>query len=428
LNYKCLKNFFIFLLLFLLLLPSIVLASDDTTTNFSIESPAGILIESKTGKVLFEKNSNEKMYPASLTKVLTAIIILENCDLNEIATVSYDAVMSVSSGYVTANLQVGEELTVEQLLNVMLIGSSNDSANVLAEHVSGSIEDFAILMNNKAKEIGCTNSNFLNPSGAHEENHYSTAGDLALITKYAMENDTFREIVKKTSYKLPATNKYPNEDRLFTTTNELIIVNNNNRADNYYYQYAIGVKTGFTTPAMNCLIAASSKDNLELITVILGAVQNNDGLSNKYLETIKMFKYGYSNYAIKKVVNSGDILQSINVAHATKNTKKLDIVAESDVSALVKIENINDQLLSTVTLNDEIKAPIKKGDIVGKVSYSVEGITYETNLLANSDVKKSKSILHIFEIFVVLLILYLLSVYRKKMKKNRRIKVSYFKS
>lgn len=324
-------------------------------------------------------------------------------------------------------MQVGEELTVEQLLNVLLIGSSNDSANVLAEHISGNIEEFAKLMNKKALELGCTNSNFLNPSGAHEENHYSTANDLALIARYAMQNEIFKNIVCKTSYKLPATNKYPNDDRLFTTTNELLVVNNNDRKDNYYYKYAIGVKTGFTTPAKNCLIAAANKDNLELLTVVLGAGQDSDGLSQRYLETKSLFNFGYDNYSLKKVVNSGDIVQTVNVSHATRDTKKLDIVLANDISVLIKNENINSAVLPSITLNDNLKAPIEKGAIVGNISYTVEGITYKENLLANSNVKKSKALLHILEIFGILFFLYLLLQYRKKIKKNRRIKTYYKK-
>ena len=291
---KILKKFCVclfILLSFNFVLISNVNASEEDIPN--IESPAAMLMDLNTGKILYEKNINDKMYPASLTKVLTAILTLENCELNEVATVSYDAVMSISSGYVTANLQIGEEVTVEQLLSVLLVGSANDAAVVLAEHISGSVEDFADLMNEKAKEIGCTSSNFLNPYGAHDENHYSTAYDLAIISKYAMQNETFRTLVSTTSYKLPITNKYEKEDRLFTTTNALLMVNNNTRADNYYYKYATGIKTGFTTPAKNCLIASANKGNLELLTVVLGAGQNDQGLSNRYLDTINLFEYGY---------------------------------------------------------------------------------------------------------------------------------------
>ena len=242
-----------------------------------------------------------------------------------------------------------------------------------------------------------------------------------------MQNGTFKNIVCKTSYKLPATNKYPNDDRLFTTTNELLVINNNNRKDNYYYKYAIGIKTGFTTPAKNCLISAANKDGLELLTVILGASQDSDGLSQRYLETKKLFNFGYDTYSLKKVVNSGDIVQTINISHATRDTKKLDIVLEKDISVLIKNKNINSNVLPVINLNENLKAPIKKDVVVGNISYTVEGITYQANLLANSNVKKSKALLHILEIFIILFLLYLLLQYRKKMRKNRRIKTYYQK-
>lgn len=415
---KTLKCLIVILFLFVLIFPGVVFADEEELT---IESPAAILIDADSGKVLFEKNADEKMYPASLTKMLTAIVVLEKCpDLNELATVSNNAVMSISYGYVTANLQVGEELTIEQLLNVLLIGSSNDAANVLAEHISGSVEDFAVLMNEKAKEIGCTNSNFLNANGEHDENHYSTARDLALIARYAMQNETFCEIVSKTSYKLPSTNKYPNDDRFFTTTNQLLIVNNNDRQDNYYYKYATGIKTGFTTPAANCLAASAEKDGLELITIILGATSNNQGFSNRYLETIEMFKYGFSNYAFKKLINNGDIVQTINVKHATRKTKKLDVIAQDDLYALVKSEDITSSIIPEISINDNIKAPIKEGDVVGKISYKSQGITYETNLLAKTEVKKTNDVLHVFEIFLILFVIYLLLKYRQKVIRNKK--------
>ena len=201
-----------------------------------------------------------------------------------------------------------------------MVGSSNDAAIVLAEHVSGSQEEFSNLMNQKAKELGCTNSNFINPNGVHNENHYSTAHDLALIARYAMQNEEFRKLVSTTSYKLPATAKYDREDRLFTTTNSLLIVNNNDRADNYYYKYATGIKTGFTTPAGNCLIASSNRDGFELLTVLLGGGQTSQGLSQRYLDTISMFNYGYSNYFMREVAKEGSIVQTTVINNATKDT------------------------------------------------------------------------------------------------------------
>lgn len=390
-----------------------------------IASPAALLMDYSSGKILYEKNINEKRYPASLTKIMTAIIVLENCELSDVATVSYDAVMSLSSGYVTANLQIGEELTIEQLLYVLMVGSSNDAAIVLAEHVSGSVESFADLMNEKAKELGCTSTNFVNPNGAHDENHYSTAYDLALMARYAMKNETFRTLVSTTSYTLPTTNKYDREDRIFRTTNSLLHLDTSDRADNYYYQYATGIKTGFTTPAGNCLIASANKNNLELITVVLGAGQTKDGLSQRYLDTLSLFDYGYNTYTLKQIINTGGIIQTLNIKNATRKTKKVEAVVANDVYALMKQSDKDSAVLPEINLNDNLKAPIKKGDVIGSVTYTVEGIQYTENLLANSDVKKSRILLNLAILIVIVLILWMYAKNKKIKNKKQRLKNKY---
>ena len=390
-----------------------------------IASPSALLMDYSSGKILYEKNINEKRYPASLTKIMTAIIVLENCELSDIATVSYDAVMSLSSGYVTANLQIGEELTVEQLLYVLMVGSSNDAAIVLAEHVSGSVEKFADLMNEKAKELGCTSTNFVNPNGAHDENHYSTAYDLALMARYAMQNETFRTLVSTTSYTLPITNKYDREDRIFRTTNSLLHLDTSDRADNYYYQYATGIKNGFTTPAGNCLIASANKNNLELITVVLGAGQTKDGLSQRYLDTLSLFDYGYSTYTLKQIINKGGIIQTLNIKNATRKTKKVEAVVANDVYALMKQADKNSAVLPEINLNDNLKAPLKKGDVIGSVTYTVEGIQYTEDLLANNDVKKSRFLLKLAILIIIVLILWMYAKNKKIKNKKQRLKNKY---
>lgn len=420
---KFIKKFCVYL--FILLSLNIILipkVNADEENSPNIASPSALLMDLNSGKILYEKNIDQKMYPASLTKVMTAIIALEHCDLNDIATVSYDAVMTLSSGYVTANLQVGEELTVEQLLYVLMVGSSNDAAIVLAEHISGSVDEFSKLMNEKAKELGCTSTNFVNPNGAHDENHYSTARDLSIISKYAMQNETFRTLVKTTSYKLPITNKYENEDRLFTTTNSLLIVNNNDRADNYYYKYATGIKTGFTTPAKNCLIASANKGDLELLTVVLGAGQNDQGLSERYVDTINLFEYGYDTYSLKEVIKAGGIVQTANIRNATRDTKKLDAVVKNDVSVLIKNENKDNALLPEVHIDENLKAPIKKGDVIGTVKYTVEGIDYTEDLVASKDVKKSRFLINTIIVLIIFVFIHLYIKSNNKKKRNMRLK------
>ena len=224
------------ILLFCLMIISIQTISFASEPN--LNSEAAILVEVSTGRIIYEKNSTKQMYPASTTKVLTAIIVIENCKLDEIVTVRESALSNIPSGYVTCNLQIGEQLTVKDLLYALMIPSANDAAYVLAEYVAGSVEDFSVMMNDKARELGCKSTHFVNPNGIHEESHYSTAYDLYLITNYAMKNEFFRSLVATTEYTLPSTEKYPSEDRFLKTTNELL----NKSSIKYYYKNAIGIK------------------------------------------------------------------------------------------------------------------------------------------------------------------------------------------
>lgn len=389
--------------------------------NLEIYAPSAILMDSSSGKILYEKNIHEKMYPASLTKILTAIMVLENCNLEEICTVSYDAVMSIEYGYVSANLQIGEQLTVEQLLNLIMVASSNDASVVLAEHVSGSSENFVELMNQKAMEIGCLNTHFTNPSGIHDENHYSTAYDLALIGKYAMKNETFRNLSKKTFYQLPATNKHENNDRLFTTTNELLISNNNNRSDNYYYKYATGMKTGFTTPAGNCLMASCTKDGFSFISVVLHDGLTRDGLNARYIDTKNLFEFGYSNFSLKQIAKNGDTIQTVSINNATPETQKLDLVIDDDIYVTVPSEMLNSSITPKIEITADLKAPISRNSIVGKISYEADGITYSANLLASHDVEASRVFLKFVLLFIFIVVLLGFLRLRKNFLKKKRL-------
>ena len=248
----------------------------DENQEMNIYSEAAVLMEAKTGKVLYDKNMHERKYPASTTKILTAIIAIEKCDLSETQVASEEAIAALKDGYTKADIKVGESFTIEELLNVLILQSANEAANIIAEHISGSTLEFAKLMNEKAKEIGCMESNFVNPNGMHDENHYSSAYDLALIGRYAMQNETFRKLVVTKECSLPHTEFWGDEDveehgeRNFKNTNQLLIEDSK-----YYYPYANGIKAGFTTPAKNCLVSSSNKDGFELIAVVLHAESYN---------------------------------------------------------------------------------------------------------------------------------------------------------
>ena len=376
------------------------------TEQPEISADTAILIDSSSEKVLYSKNQNQKMYPASTTKILTAILTIENCNLNDVVTVPYEAISSITSGYSVAALQTGEQLTVEQLLQVMLVHSANDAANVLAYHVSGSIENFADLMNTKVSELGLTNTHFTNPSGMHAENHYTTAHDLAIIMKYCMKNDTFRSLSSLKYCTIPATNKY--DVRVFNTTNELLIYDNRDVSSNYYYKYAIAGKTGYTTQAKNCLVSVAKKENLELICVVLSAGIYPNNVSAKFVDTKSIFDYGYNNYTIKKLREKDAIATQIEIGNGTKETRNLDLLISDDLSALVTQDEFDTDFEPQIELQDNLFAPIAQGQVVGKVTYTIDGMQYSSNLLASHSVEQSGFITIVVQIILVVIILFLL--------------------
>lgn len=345
-----------------------------------ITATSAAVIDCIDGKILYDKNMNEKLYPASMTKVLTAILVVENCEMQDEVIISEAAINNVQSGYLTANIKAGEILTVEQLLNLLLISSYNDVANALAEHVGGSTDEFVTMMNKKASEIGCTNSNFVNSNGAHNVNHYSTAHDMALIGKYAMQYDELRNIVSKIYYELGATNKHSEADRLYQTTNEMLLSGSNN-----YYKYAKGLKTGFTTPAGYCVMGYSEKNDIPLVSVVMKSTTSD----SRYDDTKSIIEYAYKNNTIKTIAKLGTNLQTISIRNATGDTKKLNVILESNVTAVVKVENEDKSVEPQIKLYENLKAPIEKGQVIGKVSYEIEGKTYIANLIAESEVEKS---------------------------------------
>lgn len=360
-----------------------------------IYSEAAILMEEKTGKILYEKNIHDRKYPASTTKVLTAIIALEKCDLNEKATASYEAVHSLESGYTKADIQVGETFTIEQLLNVLILQSANEAANVIAEHISGSVSEFANLMNEKAKEIGCVDSHFVNPNGMHNENHYSSAYDLALIARYCMKNEKFRKLVTTMECSLPHTEYWTDEqveehgERNFKNTNNLLIP-----TSKYYYQYAIGVKAGFTTPAKNCLISASNKDGFETIAVVLHAETTEDGSSARYLDTINLFEYGYNNYKLEDIYKEYNITDTVstysednqivgatnsdnNIEENDNNSEEVDLKIGDKINANVEISKI---IIGSILIILILIYFISKKSKKGKHEYSNDLYKFNLNM------------------------------------------------
>lgn len=399
------------------------ISTNETEANlpdFTIYSEAAILIDSKTGKIICGKNVHEKMYPASVTKILTAIIAIENCEPTDMLTASRNAVMSIPSGYSNAAIQPNESVVFKDLLDMFLIHSANEIGYIFAEHISRSVENFATLMNEKAKELGCLNTHFTNPSGIHDKDHYTTAYDMALITKYCMKNETFRKVVSTKSCVIEPTEKF-DEKRYYNNTNDLI-----DKSSRYYYEYAIGVKTGFTSQAKNCLIAASLKDDIELITVALGAEATEDGRSGRYVDSINLFNYGYENYKMQKIAEKNTKIDEIVIENANKETKNLPLLLENSINALTPNTFNKTQLKPSITLTENLTAPISENTVVGTITYEIDGVTYTTNLLAGHNVIEKENILKIIiQIILVIFILFILyRIFKTKNKKKKKTKKS----
>ena len=375
-----------------------VYADDDLNIN----AKSALMIETNTGKIIYEDNINEQNYPASVTKILTAILTIENCELDDTATVSQTAISNIPTGYVIAPLYVGEQIKIEDLLYALMLKSANDAAYVLAEHVGGSVDGFSDMMNKKSKEIGCKNSHFVNPNGIHNPEHYTTAYDMYLISKYAMENETFAKIVSTYKYTLPATNKYPNKDRIMENTNSFI-----NPSSSYYNESVKGIKTGTTDQAGNCLITDSAQNGLEFITVVLGAQTSN----SKFSETQKMIDYAFKNYTLTELHKKGDVITNIEVEKATKATKNLSLVISDDLTVMNNIKTEVMNMTPEIMLDENIVAPISQGQEVGTIKYNVEGTQYTAKLLAENDVELKTYYVEISigaGIFIIIVIIFVI--------------------
>ena len=250
---KRILSFILSINLIFILVPGTVLAAPSWPSAVSIEADGGILMEAQTGTVLFAKNEDQPYYPASITKILTALIVLEHCSLDEEVTFSHDDVYNVEAGSSTAGIDEGDVLTVRDCLYALMLASANESANALACHVSGSREAFAELMNQTAESLGCTGSHFANPSGLNDENHYTTAHDMALITRAAIQNPDFLEIDGARNYKLPPTKR--NLEGGYVANHHRMLVKNTS----VYYPGAFAGKTGYTSIAGEPVVAKGDR-------------------------------------------------------------------------------------------------------------------------------------------------------------------------
>lgn len=349
-------------------------------TDPAIQATSALLIEPTTGTALYELNADETRYPASTTKIMTALVTLENADLTQQVTVEEGDFTHVTADSSVAGFKPGEVLTVEQLLYGLMLPSGNDASYILARAVAGDVDTFVQMMNDRAVELGCTGTHFANPCGLHDDNHYTTARDLMRITQAAMANPTFAQIVSTPSYELPATNLQ--EARTLENSNLLL-----DSTSSVYYAPAQGIKTGNTTEAGRCLVAAASQNDITLYSVVLGCADAE--IPASLTETKRLFEWAYAEWSVQEIVTAGTTLQSVDVVDAHQD-KQLQITADGTIAKL--LPNDTDHAAITVSFNlpEEFCAPYTQGDVIGTATYTLNGeLLGKVTLSAGNDVELS---------------------------------------
>ncbi len=347
---------------------------------------AGILVERKTGYVLFEKDSQKRMYPASTTKIMTALLALEAVEQGVLTmetpfTVTESVLEGLDPDGSNIALKVGETMTLKGLLHGLLIASGNDAAVAIATMVAGSEVAFVDRMNQRAAELELADTHFMNPHGLHDENHYTTAADMAKIARVAMGLASFRDIVDIAHIKIPPTNM-TEQERYYINTNGLISAM---RYSDYYYPKSTGIKTGYTSEAGNCLVASAEDKGMELVSVFFGG----KGVENSHKGSILMLDYGFSSHTVIPAVAENQIMGEIRVKQA-RQKDSVTLSSVERVSVVAPKGAKPEDLEIALHLPEALKAPIAKGEQVGTFSIYFENQEVGTGVLcADTEVKRS---------------------------------------
>jgi len=435
-NLNWVISFLLVCLISLSVFPMRTAAEDTSADSIEIDASAALLVDGDHDQILYQKDANEKRYPASITKVMTALLVMEAIERGELTpntmiTASNDTLTGMNSESSTQNIQPGEQMSVENLLYCLLCASANEAANILAEAVSGSIPAFVDAMNAKAQELGMTDTHFVNPHGMHDNDHYTTAWDVYLMAHKAMTYPLFRQIVATADYTVPATNL--SGARHIINTNALLTAK---KYPGYTYTPTIGIKTGSTPEAGYCLVSAAKQNDLTVYAVVLGAanVPQSDGstLRKQFSESRRLLKWGLTGFTRRTILDSNSLLREIPVKFSRQSSC---VIVKPETSLEATVPNSFDSSLVETTVNlpsGSVAAPIKEGQKLGTANVTYNGIDYGTvNLVATTGVSFSplqmvlsrlgtlfcSSIVKI--LLVVALILFLLFLYRRSAG-NRR--------
>jgi len=334
----------------------------------NVNAAAAIVVDMDSGRVLYEKNAYSRRAIASTTKIMTAIVAIENGNLDDIVTVSKRAANTSGS---TIDLKEGEQLTLKDMLYGLMLNSGNDAAIAIAEHIGGSVEDFADMMNEKAKELGAKDTHFVTPHGLDTPGHYSTAYDMALITRYALTNPVFSSIVCTKSSSIKGRQLY--------NTNEMLSI----------YPGANGVKTGYTGQAGRCLVTSSTRDNWRIVSVVLGCSTRTQRAGSSQ----NMLDYAYKTYKTHDLIKENEKIKDIPVIKGIK--KSVPILAVNSISFPLKQEEVN-SIKREIFLPQSIHAPIKAGVEVGEIKYFLNGKVFASTALITGESIRRKGFLDYF--------------------------------
>ncbi len=446
-----------FFLVLILLLTNINIVFANPVDELELVAESAILMEKSTGKVLYEKNAYEKMYPASMTKILTAILATQYLNMEELYVAGYE-INEIPLDSSRADHRVGEYILGYNLVRGLIIPSGNETANIVAKQVALVVEDrktieynqaetiFMDLMNEKAKSIGAMNSNFVTPHGYHDDNHYTTAYDMALITRYAMNDEIIKEIGEEQSFIGNGAGDKQTEDLItkeyqWYTHNYLI-----KEGSDYYYKYADGLKTGFTDQAGSCVSATATKDGIELIAIVMKSTDNE-----RWEDAEKLFEYGFQNYSMYELQTADTVIDSVSIENPqlgaieklnvkTNKTVELYLTDEERNSIFYRI-SYNPEYLSSSEINEDgkikLKAPITAGAEIGQIKYYTqnngEELVYEDYVTSESDVlvrtlksdvdyytNKAKEIIFSWKIIPIIIIIAGITILITRMINKRR--------
>ncbi len=351
------KRLSIFVLLFILLSATSIVSAQQP----SLAAGSYILIDAETGSVLCEKKSTDTHYPASMTKIMTAILAIEMGDPDQIMTASQSAIDGIGVNGSNIGIISGEKISLEHLLQALLITSANETANIIAEHIGGTNEEFISLMNKRAKELGAVETHFANASGIHDAMHFTTAADMAKFARYAMTLPEFREIVSTTSLTLPATNKHPTWP-VIPNTNKLML---SDKSELYKIN---GIKTGYTGPAGHNLVSSAvNSDGLELISVVM-AVKHEGASEMVQLYSKELLDYGFNNFEKVNLLEKGKVYRNVKVEN-TDDIYGLDLITTADLSCVLPKDKTLRNIKEVQHISDTFSAPVNKGDLMGYVEF-----------------------------------------------------------